>query len=47
MGTPELVMGMDGNMVPVNEIISCFDARHCPGLAGHPKVFLFQAYQSS
>jgi len=39
MGT---LTGTDNKSVPVDEIINYFDGRRCPGMAGCPKVFIFQ-----
>ena len=45
-GNRGVVMGTDDKPVPVDDILKSFNGRNCPGMAGCPKVFLFQCCRS-
>jgi len=42
-GERGMIVGTDGETVAVDDILNYFDGRRCPGMAGCPKVFIFQA----
>jgi len=41
-----VVMGTDNQPVPVDDILKYFNGTNCPGMAGCPKVFMFQCCRS-
>ena len=41
-GTSGMIVGTDGQEVPVEDILKFYKGDVCPGMAGCPKVFIFQ-----
>ena len=39
----DILIGSDGEHVPLNEIASCFNAQNCSALLNKPKIFLVEA----
>ncbi|XP_061083023.1 caspase-8-like isoform X2 [Conger conger] len=46
-GTEQGVYGQDGELVPIQDILSLFNGASCPSLVDKPKVFFFQACQGT
>ena len=46
-GAEGYILGTDAGKVKISDIEEAFDGKHCPALAGKPKVFLIQACQGS
>lgn len=45
-GRENIIFGVDGAPVNIDkDILEPFDAKHCPALAGKPKLFFIQACQ--
>ena len=44
-GAENVVSGVDGEPLTINDIPSAFNGEHCPALLGKPKVFFIQACQ--
>jgi len=42
-GEGSVMFGVDGKYIRPEHVLSCFDNRNCPLLAGKPKLFFFQA----
>lgn len=36
------IFGADGKAVVIEDILSTFNAKLCPGMLGKPKIFIFQ-----
>ena len=42
-GGDGFILGVDGEKITIDEIVSKFDGDNCPALSGKPKVFIIQA----
>jgi len=46
-GAENVIVGTDGETIPIDTITAMFDGGSCPQLSKKPKIFFFQACQGS